>query len=154
MVVCIVALAVFAVLGIFSARYRKLAKDAFSCVKNMLLFQPCTTKLDEKIKSKVTSKLMRLPTLARFFYKNFKIISWIFTIAFFVSMAYSAYGIYNLVVYGSCEPGSVCIINQGASQLTGILTCYEAQVVYGIVVVLAIILLAMRYLNAKPKKKS
>jgi hypothetical protein len=153
MVICIVALAVFAVLGIFSVHYRKLAKEALTCVKNMLLFQPCVTKLDEKIKSKVTIKLMKTPALARFFYKNFKLLSWIFTITFFASMIYSVYGIYNLVVFGSCQPGSVCVINQGANQIVRLLTCYEAQIVYGIMVFAVIILLCIRYLNIKFKKK-
>lgn len=147
MVVCIVALAIFSVLGIFSARYRSIAKEAFSCVKDMLTFRPCKTKFDEKIKSKVTLKLMRLPSLARFFYRYFKVISWIFTISFFASMIYSAYGIYNLVVYGSCQPGSVCVINQGGNELVKIATCYEAQIVYGIIIVALIALLIVRYLN-------
>jgi thiol-disulfide isomerase/thioredoxin len=33
-------------------------------------------------------------------------------------MAYSAYSVYNLVVYGSCSPGSYCIFNPGASNTT------------------------------------
>jgi hypothetical protein len=151
MVICIVALAVFAVLGIFSMHYRKLARDALTCVKNMLLFQPCVTKLDEKIKSKITIKLMRMPTLARLFYKNFKLLSWIFTIAFFASMIYSAYGIYNLLVFGSCQPGSVCVINQGTSQIVRLLTCYEAQIVYVIIILAAVALLAVKYLKVKSR---
>ena len=149
MVICIVALVVFSVLGIFSATYRKLAKEAFSCVGRMLIFQPCKTNLDQRIKSKVAIKLMRIPPLARFFYKNFKMLSWIFTISFFVSMIYSFYGIYNLIVYGSCQPGSVCIINQGANQITRTLTCYEAYIVYGIVGALVMALIVIRYFNIK-----
>ena len=151
MVICIVALAVFSVLGIFSATYRKLAKEAFSCVARMLIFQPCKTNLDQRIKSKVAIKLMKIPPLARFFYKNFKVLSWIFTISFFVSMAYSAYGIYNLAVYGSCQPGSVCVISQGANQITRIFTCYEAYVAYGIIVVVLITLLLIKYFNIEFK---
>lgn len=155
MVICIIALAVFGVLGIFSAYYRKLAKEALSCVKNMLLFKPCTTKFDEKIKSKVTVKLMRIPSLARFFYKNFKVISWIFTISFFASMIYSAYGIYNLIVYKTCDPQnpSTCVITRAGPGIYEVLTCYEAQIVYGIIIVVAIILLCIKYLNIKFEMK-
>jgi hypothetical protein len=154
MVICIVALAVFSILGIFSATYRKLAKEAFSCVGRMLIFRPCKTNLEQRIKSKIAIKLMKIPPLARFFYKYFKVLSWIFTISFFVSMAYSAYGIYNLIVYGSCQPGSVCVITQGVSQftkITRILNCYEAYVAYGIIVVVLIALLAIKYFNIEFK---
>jgi len=151
MVICIVALVVFSILGVFSASYRKIAKEAFSCIMNMLVFKPCTTKFDEKIKSRLTIKLMKVPSLARFFYKNFKILSWIFTITFFASMFYSAYGIYNLVVYGSCQPGSTCIISQGGSQLVRIATCYEALTVYGIIAFALIAFLIIKYFKIKFK---
>ena len=86
MVICIVAMVVFSILGIFSVRWRRVAKEAFHCVFRMIQFKPCDVQLEEKIKSKVTSKLMKVPQLARFFYKNFKVISRIFTIVFFASM--------------------------------------------------------------------
>jgi thiol-disulfide isomerase/thioredoxin len=102
---------VFSILGIFSVRWRRVAKEAFHCVFRMIQFKPCDVKLEEKIKSKLTTKLMKIPKLARFIYKNFKIISWIFTIAFFASMFYTVYSLYNLAVYGSCSPGASCIFN-------------------------------------------
>jgi hypothetical protein len=138
MVICIVALVVFSILGIFSARYRKLSKEAFSCVFSMMTFRPCKTNLDQRIKSKVTAKLIkRAPAVARFFYKNFRLISVIFTISFFASLIYSAYGIYNLVVFGSCTPGDPgsCQINQ----LAYLISCYESQFVYGIIIIAVVI---------------
>jgi len=111
MVICIVAMVVFSILGIFSVRWRKVAKESFQCVFKMIQFKPCDVQLEEKIKSKLTTKLMKVPKLARFVYKNFKIISWIFTIVFFASMLYTAYSLYNLIVFGSCAPGSTCIFN-------------------------------------------
>lgn len=111
MALCLVAMVVFSILGIFSAKWRRIAKESFQCVFKMIQFKPCDVQLEEKIKSKVTSKLMRVPKLAKFFYKNFKIISWIFTIVFFASMFYTVYSLYNLVVFGSCAPGSTCIFN-------------------------------------------
>ncbi|MDI6798707.1 MAG: hypothetical protein QMD12_01780 [Candidatus Aenigmarchaeota archaeon] len=149
MVICIVALVVFSVLGIFSMRWREIAKEAFDCVYRMATFRPCITKLDQRIKSRLTAKLMkRAPALARFTYRYFKALSWIFTIVFFATMFYSAYGIYNLVVYGSCEPGSpTCGIDQAMS----VISCYETQIVYGIILVLFIVFLyfGYRYLKFK-----
>jgi len=153
MVICIIALVVFSILGIWSTKYRRLAKEAFDCVFKMVQLKPCDTQFDERIKSKVTAKLMVFPTVARAFYKHFKIFSWIFVMAFFASMIYSAYGIYNLVAYGSCQPGAQCVISTGGSQLISIATCYEAKIVYSIIIIAIITLLAMKYLNNKVKIK-
>jgi hypothetical protein len=49
---------------------------------------------------------MRIPALVRFVYKYFTALSWIFVIVFFASLGYSVYGVYNLIVHGTCTPGS------------------------------------------------
>ena len=114
--ICLVALFTFGVLGVFSARYRSLAKESFRCVFLRMQFKPCDTQLDQKIKSKLTSKLLtRSPRVARFIYKRFEILSWIFTILLFSSMIYSAYSLYNLYAYGTCDPHSGnCLFDVGA----------------------------------------
>jgi thiol-disulfide isomerase/thioredoxin len=117
MVICIVAMVVFGILGVFSARYRKIAKEAFSCVTRMATFRPCETGFDDKVRSHVTSKLMkRSERLAGLFYRNFKAISVIFTISFFLSAGYTAYTVYNLAVYGTCDPQNPqnCVFNPGS----------------------------------------
>ena len=136
MVICIVALVIFSFLSLVSARYRPLAKDAFKCVFLMVQFKPCNVQLEEKIKAKVTSKLMIIPSLARFFYKNFKYISWAFTISFFASLIYSAYGIYNLIAIGRCDP------NSSSCEITTLLyyiSCHEVETV-SIIAVVSVIL--------------
>jgi len=114
--ICIIALLVFGVLGLFSAKYRALAKESFRCVFLRLSFRPCETQLDQRIKSKLTSKLLvRSPKLAKFVYKRFELLSWIFTIALFASMIYSAYGLYNLFTLGTCDPsGGYCPLSTKA----------------------------------------
>ncbi len=119
MVICIVALVVFSVMGIWSAKYRRLAKEALRCAAKMITFRPCDVGLETRIKTKVTSKLMRVPTMARFFYKHFKTLSIIFTVAFFLSIAGVIYGIYNYAAFGNCngpQSDGFCIYN-AASQL-------------------------------------
>jgi hypothetical protein len=135
MVVCIVAFVVFAFLSIFSAKYRPLAKDSFKCVFRMIQFKPCEVEFEQKVRSKITAKLMRIPSLARFFYNYFKPISWIFTIAFFASLIYSAYGIYNLIRYGSCQPGATCAVNKLAETIT----CYETQIIAALIIIAVIV---------------
>ncbi len=110
---CLIALFVLAVMGIFSARYRRWAKEAFDCVARRITLRPCDTGFNEAVKAKVTSKLMKKHFgLARFTHRHFELISWVFTIILFISLAYSAYGAYNLVVYGTCDPVTgECVFN-------------------------------------------
>lgn len=102
--ICILALIVFGILGIFSATHRKIAFEAFDCVFRRLTIRKCTSGLDKRLKSQITGKLMkRSPKIARFAYKNFELISWAFTILLILSIAYSAIGGYNYYIYGNCN---------------------------------------------------
>src|SRR3989344_7582794 len=114
MVLCIIALPVFALLGIFSLKYRMLAKEAFRCLFRTAMLKPCDTGLDMRIKSKFTAKLMWWPALAKGFYRYFEIISWIFVILLVGSTIAVGYGLYNYVNYGNCngpESSAFCIFN-------------------------------------------
>lgn len=114
MVICIIALPVFALLGLFSLKYRILAWEAFHCLFRTMAFKPCNTGLDLKIKSKFTAKLMWFPALARGFYKYFAVLSWIFVILMLASAAFTGYGLYNYIKYGNCNGpnnDSFCIFN-------------------------------------------
>ncbi len=114
--ICIIALVVFSILAIFSASYRPLAGESFDCVFRKVTFRKCRTNLDQRLKSKITGKLLtKSPLLARFVYKRFELLSWIFVILFIASLAYSAYGGYNYTLYGNCygpeDIGGFCIYN-------------------------------------------
>lgn len=105
LVLCIIALIVFAIFSIFSAKYRPLAKEAFGCVFRMATLRPCETGFDRKLKAKVVAGVFeKSPSAARLVNAHFEILSWIFTIIFFASFAYSAYGAYNLITVGTCDP--------------------------------------------------
>jgi hypothetical protein len=142
LVLCIVALVVFSVMSVGSAKYKRLAREALRCVAKTLTLSPCDVGLEQRIKGKITAKLLGTPRLARFVYRNFTIISWAFTITFFASLVYSAYSFYNFFVYGSCEPGGVCY-------LTAIGWCIlqiEKATVYIVLLVLAVL---VGYLTVK-----
>ena len=105
MSLCLAVMVVFGFLGIFSARYRKWAKESFGCVGRMITFRPCTATFKQKARAKVTSVIMkRHMGLARFTHRHFEAISWVFTIMFFLSLGYTGYSLYNLAVYGTCDP--------------------------------------------------
>lgn len=113
MVFCIIALPVFLVLGIFSMRYRLLAKEAFDCIFKMATFRPCHSRIDQRMKSGISGRLMKShPGIARFTYRNFKILSWIFVILIIGSLVFSVWGVVNYAVYGNCNgpvPDSFCV---------------------------------------------
>lgn len=102
--ICILALIVFSILGIFSATHRVLAKEALDCVFRRVTFRPCNTGFKEKVKSRILSKLLEQSTLmARIFNRHFELLSWIFFILMVVSTFYVVKGGYNYYLYGSCN---------------------------------------------------
>jgi hypothetical protein len=142
MVLCIVALIAFSILSVGSAKYKQVAREALRCVIKNLTLSPCDVGLEQRIKGKITAKLLVVPLLARFFYRNFTLISWAFTISFFASLIYSAYSIYNFFVYGSCEPGGACVV----TWIGWCILWIEKALVY---VVLLIIVVIVLYLVVK-----
>ena len=112
--ICLIALVVFGILGIFSAKYRSIAKEAFNCVFRRMTLRTCETGFDQKMRIQIVGKLMTRSTMAaRFVNTRFEMISWFFTILMIVSFAYSAQAVYNYSVYGSCDPhGGVCVFNE------------------------------------------
>ena len=135
MPLCLVALVVFSVMSIWSAKYRRLAKEAFKCVRKTLMLSPCDMAFEQKVKAKVTAKLLNIsPTLARGFYQNFRIFSWGFTASFFVSLFITGYSFYNYAVYGSCDPGEPCYMTAlGVS-----IGVVEKYIVYAVVAILIV----------------
>ncbi len=102
--ICIIALIVFSILGIFSVKYRKLALTAFDCVFRRVTLRPCQSGMDRKLKNKLVGLMSRKNVkLARFVVKRFELISWMFTILLILSIFFSARGIYFYVVYGNCN---------------------------------------------------
>jgi hypothetical protein len=115
MVICIVAAVVFGVLGIFSAKYRLMAKESFKCVFRKMTLRPCDMGLERRIKMNLVTRALKYsPRISRFTYKNFEMLSWVFVILMFGSLFYTAQGAYNLVVYGTCDPiTGECLFNPG-----------------------------------------
>lgn len=104
MVLCWVALPIFAILGIFSVRYRKLTLDSLDCILRTVTLRKCSSGLDDKIRSDVTGTFLKFsPRTARFFYRNYKIISWILVIIFLWSFYAGSVGLYNYAKYGNCN---------------------------------------------------
>lgn len=101
---CIIAFIVLAILGIFSASNRQLAKEALDCVLRRVTFRPCNTGFDEKMKAKILGVVItRSERTARFLNRNFEVLAWIFFIVFLAAGIYSARGLYLYYTTGSCN---------------------------------------------------
>lgn len=123
MVLCWIALPIFAILGIFSAKYRKLTVESLECLFKTATFQKCKSGLDDRIKSQITGKLLKFsPASARFFYKHYKIASLILLIVFIWSGWVGGVAIYNYIEYGNCngpDSDEFCILDPtGSSSAT------------------------------------
>jgi protein-disulfide isomerase len=109
---CFVALFVFLVLSIFSAKYRPLARRAIDCVVKKVTLRPCETGLDDEIKAASIAGIMKIhaPT-AGFVNRHFEAFSLLGTAIFFLSMFFMLQGFYFFILYGNCNgpEGGFCI---------------------------------------------
>lgn len=130
LMICIIALLVFAVMSVFSAAYRPLAARAFDCVFRKLTLRPCDTGLDVEMKSAIISRILSFsPKAAKFVNANFEILSWAFTIITLASLALSLQAGFNWYYYGNCNgPQSTefCIFN-AFSQHNATVYPYQAK---------------------------
>ena len=102
--ICIIALIVFSILGIFSAKYRIIAKEAFNCVFKKLTFRKCDTGLDTRLKSQIVGKFLKFsPGFGRTLYKYFEVFSWIFLIIILTTMFFIGRAGYFYALYGNCN---------------------------------------------------
>jgi len=102
--ICIIAMIVFGILGIFSAKYRVIAKEAFHCVFKKITLRKCDSGLDTRLKSEITGKLLRFNhRLGKTVYKYFEVFSWIFLILILVTFFFIGKGIYFYALYGNCN---------------------------------------------------
>lgn len=102
--ICIIALVVFAILAVFSAKYRPLAAEAFDCVFRRVTFRKCTSGLDKRLKARITGKVMRRHKRAgRFLFRYFEVFSWLFLILLLASLVQVGISVYNYAAYGNCN---------------------------------------------------
>src|SRR3989338_5438375 len=113
--ICLIALVVFGVLALFSAKYRPVAREAFDCVLRRITFRPCVANLDQRIKGQTSAWLLEhAPWASRFFYKNFELLSWALTLLMIWSIVAAGLGVYNWWAFGNCNgPGQTgfCVFN-------------------------------------------
>ncbi len=105
---CIVAFVVFVILGIFSARYRKLAKKAWGCVARKVTLRPCDTGFKQEARDVIIGKLvLTKPKLARFLDKYLDYLAALIVVLSIWSLLVVFQSGLNLLVYDTCSPKDV-----------------------------------------------
>jgi protein-disulfide isomerase len=104
MAICIFALPILAILGIFSATHRKLAFEALDCVWRKSTFRPCRSSLDDRLQAMIIGKILKRSVfLGRVINKNFTVFSYLFVGLLILSSYYSLEGAFNYYYYGNCN---------------------------------------------------
>ena len=127
---CIAAFIIFLILGIFSARYRKLAKKAWACVARKITFRPCEIGFKEEAKNMlIGSLILTRPKLAKFLDKWIESLATIFVVLSLWSLLIVFQSGLNLFVYDTCTPQNAesCSLSGEACGVTsGGQTFFEA----------------------------
>lgn len=118
---CILSFFLFAILGIFSASHRELAKKAWYCLVKKIQFKPCDINFNEELKGKLLGRLIfTRPRLATFLYRWADTIATVFVILSIWSLVSVAKSGVYLLAYDTCNPyseqgcslaGDSCTIN-------------------------------------------
>lgn len=101
---CIAAFIIFAVLGIFSAKYRSLAKKAWRCTFLKITFRPCDINFQEEAKAQILGKfIFTRPRFARFIDRWIGVFASVFVILSVWSLLVVLNSGLNLLVYDTCN---------------------------------------------------
>lgn len=127
---CIAAFIVLGVLGIFSARYRRLASDAWKCVGRRVTFRKCDTNFKEDTKARLLGRVvLKHPRLAKFLDKWLDVLSFVFVLLMIWSIVVTIHAGLNLFVYDTCNPNnseSCSLGNQACSIPTNSLNFWDS----------------------------
>lgn len=101
---CIAAFIVFALIGIFSAKYRGFAKEAWSCTAKRITFRPCDSSFGDKVKNKMLAKvLLKQPKLVKPADIAINVAAFLIVILTIWSLLVIVKSGLNLFVYGTCD---------------------------------------------------
>lgn len=101
---CIAAFIVLAIISIFSVKYRKMAKQAWSCTLHRVTFRPCDTSFKEETKSKLLSHVAnRAPRLVKYADFVIELLSFILVILTVWSLYVAMLSLLNIFVWGTCN---------------------------------------------------
>lgn len=104
---CIAAFIVLAIISIFSASHRKLAKKAWSCTLRRVTLRPCDSSFKEETKNKLLARVAnRTPRLIKLADVSIEVVSFIFVVLTVWSLLSVIMSGVNLFVWGTCTPNN------------------------------------------------
>lgn len=108
--ICIASLIVFSILGIFSAKHRALAAEAFNCLLSKAVAGECDSSFEDRMRATVLTPLLgRFPRTAAFVDRHMEKLAAVFVILLLVTLAISLRALVFLYLYGSCAgPETSC----------------------------------------------
>lgn len=118
--ICFVGFAVFGVLGIFSATYRRYTLEAYQCMRDRVSGRPCSTNFDERYRAWAVDNVMKIDIrLASFVKSHFVAINWVIFVLTGILAVYTLEASYNLIIHGTCNPGGHgCGLERGWEWIT------------------------------------
>lgn len=114
--ICVASFIVFSILGVFSAKYRSLAFEAYNCMLDRITLGECDAEFEDKVKATVIGRILdHSPRTARFLENHFQAVSIIFVVVFAFSFLYILKSLVFLAIFGSCTlgSGSGCVVSSG-----------------------------------------
>lgn len=104
---CIAAFIILAIISIFSASHRKLAKQAFSCTLRRVTLRPCDSSFKEETKNKILSHVAnKTPKLVKTADIGIEVASFALVVLTIWSFVVALQSGLNLFVWGTCTPAN------------------------------------------------
>lgn len=112
---CIAAFIILLIISVFSARYRQMAKKAWSCTARRITFRPCDTNFKDELKNKMLSKVaVKTPRLVKAADVAIEVGAAIVVLLTIWSLLVTFKAGLNLYVYGTCNPSNSSSCSLGA----------------------------------------
>lgn len=119
--VCIAAFIILAIIGIFSAKYRKLTKEAWGCVARKLTLRPCDSNFKDDVKNSILSRVViKQPKMVKFTSIAIEVGAFLIVVLTIWSLLVAVKSGISLYVYGTCEPSNAASCSLDSSEACSI----------------------------------
>lgn len=105
--VCVAAFIVLALISVFSAKYRKLTKEAWGCVAKKITFRPCDSNFKDDVKNSILARVViKRPKMVKFTSIAIEVGAFLIVALTIWSLLVAFKSGISLYVYGTCEPSN------------------------------------------------
>lgn len=112
---CIAAFIVLAIISVFSASHRKMAKKAWGCTMRRVTFRPCDTSFKDEMKSRILGHVAnKTPRLVRVADVGVEVASFLLVVLTVWSLLIAVKSGLNLYVWGTCNPANASTCSLGS----------------------------------------